>query len=206
VRITPDKELNCGLCAGACPYGAIQELRADRAFCMACSRCYEYCPRQKRFLALRDGPRKPIQSRIPPRRWEAIARTWTGIAAGLIVAISCVWLLTTHFQARQAAREETALADSLREKAKTDAEIQKILQPELDRQLQAAVARRRIYDRGGLALLLSAALLTAWLRWLRPKQGGGAGVPSKIAKFLEMPPSRPAKITRIQSNDTESDS
>jgi polyferredoxin len=203
VRISPDKELNCGLCAGACPYGAIRELRADRAFCMACSRCYEYCPRHKRFLALRDGPRKPTHARIPPRRWEAIAHTWTGIGAGLIVAISGVWLLATYVHSRQAAREEIAFADSLREKAKTDAEIQNILQPELDRQLKAAVSRRRVYDRGGLALLLSAALLTAWLRWLRPKQGAAAGVPSKIAKFLEMPPNRPGKITRIQFNDTE---
>jgi hypothetical protein len=107
---------------------------------------------------------------------------------------------------QQAAREETALADSLREKAKTDAEIQKVLQPELDRQQKAAVARRRVYDRGGLTLLISAALLTAWLRWFRPKQGCGAGAPLRILKFLEMPPNRPAKIPRMQSNDSETGS
>jgi len=47
VRITPDMELDCGLCDEACPYGAIHNLRADRASCVACARCYDYCPRHR---------------------------------------------------------------------------------------------------------------------------------------------------------------
>jgi ferredoxin len=42
--ITPDRELDCGLCQGACPYGAIAERRAVRTACFACGRCYSSCP------------------------------------------------------------------------------------------------------------------------------------------------------------------
>jgi ferredoxin len=47
VSITPDKELDCGLCAEACPYGAIENLRAVRSTCLACARCYAHCPRER---------------------------------------------------------------------------------------------------------------------------------------------------------------
>lgn len=47
VTITPDKELDCGLCNEACPYGAIAEMRAVRSSCLFCARCYDYCPRER---------------------------------------------------------------------------------------------------------------------------------------------------------------
>jgi polyferredoxin len=199
VSITPDKELNCGLCADSCPYGAIVECRSDRACCFACTCCYESCPRQKRLVALRAGPKKagaPVAA--APRPWEAVARTWAGVAAGFIVVASLGFLLTTYIAQKSAASRDKSLIESLVEKAKNDAEVQKILQPELDRQQKAAAARRFIYDCVGGVLLVSAAVLILWLSWLRPKQGAGAGLPAKLLRMIEKPP--PKRPQRKQTS------
>ncbi|MCP4662556.1 MAG: 4Fe-4S binding protein [bacterium] len=47
VTITPDNELDCGLCTQACPYGAIEKMRAVRSSCLSCARCYHSCPRHR---------------------------------------------------------------------------------------------------------------------------------------------------------------
>ena len=47
VTITPDRELDCGLCIEACPYGAIEGMRAVRSSCLFCARCYDACPRHR---------------------------------------------------------------------------------------------------------------------------------------------------------------
>jgi polyferredoxin len=50
VTITPNKELDCGLCTDACPYGAIEKMRAVRRNCLYCARCYAACPRDRANL------------------------------------------------------------------------------------------------------------------------------------------------------------
>lgn len=52
VTITPDKELDCGLCTDACPYGAIEKMRAVRPDCFYCARCYASCPRERTQVTL----------------------------------------------------------------------------------------------------------------------------------------------------------
>ncbi len=44
VSITPNRELDCGLCNDACPYGAIEKMRAVQSGCLYCARCYRSCP------------------------------------------------------------------------------------------------------------------------------------------------------------------
>jgi hypothetical protein len=44
VTTTPGKELDCGLCSDACPFGAIENMRVVRRKCFYCARCYASCP------------------------------------------------------------------------------------------------------------------------------------------------------------------
>jgi hypothetical protein len=138
---------------------------------------------------LKTGPRKlPVGAPAAPRRWEGVARTWTGVIAICFLAGSIVVLVSTYVRARLAIPAEQALVTSLKEKSKTDAEIQKILQPELDRQHKAAISRRLVYGRGGGVLIISGALFIFWFLSLRPKRGTGAGVPGCFLSLLERPP------------------
>ena len=46
VKVTPDKELDCGLCGESCPYGAIENMRVSNSSCFYCARCFASCPRE----------------------------------------------------------------------------------------------------------------------------------------------------------------
>lgn len=55
VTITPDKELDCGLCTEGCPYGAIEKMRAVRRNCLYCARCFATCPRDGELAHAKAG-------------------------------------------------------------------------------------------------------------------------------------------------------
>lgn len=65
--ITPHRELDCGLCQSACPYGAIEERRALRTRCFACGRCYRSCPVHHADSAESVVPLAALTSRGTPR-------------------------------------------------------------------------------------------------------------------------------------------
>lgn len=117
--------------------------------------------------------------------WKSVVRSWIGPVAACAVVIAAGLLLSVQIHARLLAPAEKAYVDDLKQKARSDREIQKVLQPELDRQHQAAVRRRAVYDRGGLLLLIMAGIFLAWFKWLRPSPGEWKGVPAPLLKFLD---------------------
>jgi NADH-quinone oxidoreductase subunit F len=128
-------------------------------------------------------------------KWQALARSWTGLLAAALAVAAGVWLLSVYVQAVRVTPVEKALVDSLKQKAKTDAEVQKVLQPEFDRQHLELVKRRNAYNRVGLLLLLAVGVFFAWYKWFRPAAGEWTGFPARIAEALErarpQPPERP---------------
>jgi polyferredoxin len=58
VQITPDRELDCGMCSESCPYGAIDKMRAVRQDCVYCARCYDSCPQHIAMVKRVDKAKK----------------------------------------------------------------------------------------------------------------------------------------------------
>jgi NADH-quinone oxidoreductase subunit F len=120
-------------------------------------------------------------------------RAWLGVLAAVTAAAAAFWLLGVYIYARVVVPDETALVAALKEKAKTDASVQKVLQPELDRQHLAVMARRKAYDRGGIVLLIASAVFLAWHRWTsQPARRGrpAADLPERGAVPAKAPPAR----------------
>jgi len=117
---------------------------------------------------------------VTPARWPPVVRTWLGPLALAGVLASAGWLLALWLPFHLAEPGDLAYVQSLREQARTDPDVQKVLLPETDRQTKMLVLRRMVYPRLGLALAISAGLLFAWIRWLRPDEGAAAGLPAAL--------------------------
>jgi len=137
------------LCAEACPFGAIRTSAADRANCVACARCYESLP-------VRDRAPRGRARKCSSRGWCArdpralIADRRRGrLAAGAVAIAAAACSCRSTSTPRYVTPIETARVAALKEQAKTDAEVQKILKPEWDRQHEELVRRRTAYRLGG---------------------------------------------------------
>ncbi len=125
-------------------------------------------------------------------KWKQTARNWIGLGSALIAVLSAVLLLSVHIHGRWVIPVDEARIKALKEAAKTDIAVQKVLQPELDRQHNVQVRRRTIYRWGGLLLLVSAGVFVVWYRWLRPAQRLPRTVSAKSAALA--PPARLIQI------------
>jgi len=117
-------------------------------------------------------------------RMIAIARSWLGLAAGALAIAAAAWLASEYLYARYITPIEKARVEELKQRAKTDAEVQKVLKPEWDRQHEELVRRRNAYRYGGLTLLVAIGVFFAWMRWLRPAEGQWVGIPPRLARVL----------------------
>ncbi len=148
------------------------------------------------------------------RRLVAVGRSWLGIAAALVAILSSLWLVAEYSYARRAKPGDEALVASLKEKARTDTEIAKVLNPEFDRQHDELARRRNAYSLGRLALLISIGVFFAWMRWLRPAHGEWVGVPDGLVALLSsrgdvpalvVPPTKYAALTRAGEEAVETE-
>jgi len=124
----------------------------------------------------------------------AIVRSWLGLAAGAVALAAAAWLVSEYLYARHVTPVEKARVEDLKQRARTDTEVQKVLKPEWDRQHEELVRRRNAYRYGGMALLVAIGVFFAWMRWLRPPDGQWLGVPPRLVRMLAKARDRPAPV------------
>ena len=136
-----------------------------------------------------------MSARITP-----LARSWAGLITAVLVAVSASWLLTVYLNAQHVTPIDKAKVEELKQKARTDAETQKILLPELDRQHQGLVRRRNAYTYGGWLLLGSMGVFLVWFKWFRPERGEWVGVPAFVPRLFAREYSDRAKASPPEKN------
>jgi NADH:ubiquinone oxidoreductase subunit F (NADH-binding)/NADH:ubiquinone oxidoreductase subunit E len=136
-----------------------------------------------------------MSARITP-----LARGWAGLISAVLVVVSTSWLLAVYLNAQHVTPIDKARVEELKQKARTDAEVQKILQPELDRQHQGLARRRNAYTYGGRLLLVSLGVFLVWFKWFRPRRGEWVGVPAFVPRLFAREYSDRAKASPPEKN------
>jgi hypothetical protein len=77
-----------------------------------------------------------MRTTVKKDRWVLTIRSWLGIAAGIAAVAAAAWILSVYIHARMIDPENAARVEALKEEAKTNTEIQEILQPDLEVQYQ----------------------------------------------------------------------
>ena len=178
--ITPDKELDCGLCAGRVPVRRDpQPARRPRPTCVSCARCYESCPLE---IERRGGPSAECAARARLVQAVSAGRAWSRRSRG---PGSGSWPRAVGRRVgRVAGRPSTSTRGTSRRVEKAhDRGAEGAGQDRRDRPRRSSQPsstgstsrrsrrRHRLPRRRPRAAARRSASFLAWVRWLRPRDG-----------------------------------
>ncbi|MBI4602791.1 MAG: NAD(P)H-dependent oxidoreductase subunit E [Planctomycetes bacterium] len=109
-----------------------------------------------------------------------------GISSGIAAAGALVTAAALYVAERRAEPTETALVESLTEEGKADPGVQPRLRSELDRQRDAAIARRKALDAAAVVMLAAGAVFAAWLKYRTAGRGPRVVAPAAASKLTRL--------------------
>ncbi len=109
-----------------------------------------------------------------------------GISSGIAAAGALLAAVVLHVAERRAEPAEKALVESLVEAGKTDPGVQPGLRSELDRQRDAAIARRKALDAAAVVLLAAGVVLAAWLKYRTVGRGPRVKAPAAASRLARL--------------------
>lgn len=128
-----------------------EDYQADRAHCVACGRCYDYCPVEHERLGELNAPAKPE----PPPVWSSPA-TWAAFIAGVFSITVLTLMIVNHFKSTQADPLDSAQLNDLKTALvrQPKDELLKTQIRRLDLDLRIEYFRRQKFAQQGGYLLL----------------------------------------------------